>query len=91
MKKLMIVSGALVLVLALGTGVFAATSNDAGFKQMLPFMKQMHPNVSEQQLEDMYKSCHRDGADSSGMMNGNAGGMMNGIMSNMMGNSTILQ
>jgi hypothetical protein len=31
------------------------------FKEMLPFMKEMHPNWSDEQLEDMYKSCHGEG------------------------------
>ncbi len=31
------------------------------FKEMLPFMKEMHPNWSDDQLEDMYKSCHGNG------------------------------
>lgn len=31
------------------------------FNEMLPFMKEMHPNWSDKQLEDMYKSCHGEG------------------------------
>ena len=25
---------------------------------MLPFMKVMHPNMDEQQMEQMYQDCH---------------------------------
>ena len=35
------------------------------FKEMLPFMKEMHPSWTDEQLEDMYKSCHGEGG---GMM-----------------------
>ncbi|WP_102349073.1 hypothetical protein [Bacillus sp. Marseille-P3661] len=31
------------------------------FSEMLPFMKNMHPTWSEDQLEDMYKACHEEG------------------------------
>ncbi|NSL51389.1 FAD/FMN-containing dehydrogenase [Calidifontibacillus erzurumensis] len=31
------------------------------FEEMLPFMKKMHPNLTDEQLENMYKSCHGEG------------------------------
>jgi hypothetical protein len=96
MKKVWIVLATVAMVLALGTAVYAATDEDSGFKQMLPQMKQMHPNVSEQQLQEMYNNCKRNGNGMSGMMNGKAddmkGNMMNGSMQNMMnGSATAVQ
>lgn len=84
MKKLWIVLGAALMVLALGTGVYAAADEGAGFKEMLPFMKQMHPDVSDQQLEEMYNQCHGNGNGMSGMMNSKMGDMMKSRMGNMM-------
>jgi heme A synthase len=75
-KKWLIVLGAAILVLAIGTGAYAAADdNGFSFEQMLPFMKQMHPNFSDDQLEQMYNNCH-----GSGIGNGYGparGGMMN--------------
>jgi hypothetical protein len=49
------------------------TSKDNGFKQMLPFMKKMHPNLSEEELKSFYESMHgANGAPSCG----NGQGMM---------------
>ncbi|BCG58821.1 hypothetical protein [Paenibacillus sp. URB8-2] len=83
-KKLWIGIGAIVLTLGIGTAVYAAEGGDATFQQMLPFMKKMHPSLSDQQLNDMHKSCgqHNSSTDTmmksgSGMMK-NAGSMMSG-------------
>lgn len=56
MKKF--ISGSLVFVLAIGlaTAVFAASDSNS-WKEMLPLMKQMHPNFSEEQLQKMYEQC----------------------------------
>lgn len=63
--------GVAVLTLGLGTAVYA-DANNWSFRDMLPFMKQMHPEASEQQLYNMYESCHgKDGA-----MTRNGGPMM---------------
>ena len=35
---------------------------------MKPFMEKMHPELSESELEEMYKKCHGDGEN--GMMHG---------------------
>ncbi|KIP20196.1 hypothetical protein LH47_02833 [Anoxybacillus thermarum] len=62
MKKL--ISGLFVLVSAfvLATAVFAANKNDNNdWKEMLPMMKQMHPNLSEEQLQKMYEQCRSNG------------------------------
>lgn len=89
MRKIWIVLAAVALVLALGTAVYAATDKDTGFKQMLPHMKQIHPDVSEQQLQEMYNNCNSNGNGMSGMMHGGAGDMMgnNGSMHHMMDSS----
>jgi uncharacterized protein YpuA (DUF1002 family) len=86
MKKVWIVLAAVVMVLALGTAVYAATDEDSGFQKMLPQMKQMHPDVSEQQLQEMYNNCNSNSNSMSSMMNGGVtmGNMMNGSMQNMM-------
>lgn len=67
MKKLWIGLTTLVLVMGIGAaGAYAATTetdsntnNGKGsFEQMLPHAKQMHPDLTDQQIKDMYKSCH---------------------------------
>ena len=66
-KKLVIglLTGAIVLG---GAGTFAYAQTD-GFQEMKPFMEKIHPELSSDQLEQMYKACHGDGEN--GMMNGN--------------------
>ncbi|PZD96753.1 hypothetical protein DNH61_06030 [Paenibacillus sambharensis] len=71
-KKAWIIAGAVIMVMAFGTGVYAAADGGAAFKEMLPFMQKMHPDMTEQQLEEMHNKCH-----DSGMMK-NMGQMMNG-------------
>lgn len=55
-------------------------NDQSTFEQMLPFMKKMHPNLSNEQLKDLYeKMMGPNGACSKGMMgttNGNGNGMM---------------
>jgi hypothetical protein len=59
------------LIFGAGTAVFAAGTNTAGegnsFEKMLPFMLEMHPDSSKEDLQEMYKACHNNG----GMMDGN--------------------
>jgi hypothetical protein len=59
------------LILGAGTAVFAAGTNNSGegnsFAKMLPFMQEMHPDSSKEDLQEMYNSCHKDG----GMIDGN--------------------
>lgn len=61
MKKLFIGLITLVLILGIGTSVYAAnTDNGTGFfEQMLPFAKQMHPDLTDQQIQNMYDACHK--------------------------------
>ncbi|WP_442596124.1 hypothetical protein [Neobacillus sp. D3-1R] len=59
MKKT-IFSISLVSMLAIGTAAFAA-GNDTdlfNFEKMKPFMQQMHPNFSNEELKEMYDTCH---------------------------------
>ena len=37
------------------------------FQEMKPLMEKVHPDLSTQELEQMYNSCHGEG----GMMQGN--------------------
>jgi hypothetical protein len=62
LKKIMI--GIMSIAFVLGAGTFAlAQSDESGeamvnFKEMLPFMKEMHPDFSEDELQQMYTACH---------------------------------
>lgn len=76
MKKILVVLGISAALMALGTGVYAAADEHNGFQEMLSSMKQMHPDLTDQQLEDMYNDCHDNGGGSSSMMKGHMGGMM---------------
>lgn len=71
MKKMVVGLLAAGLVLGAGTAAVFAEGNGDGegtinFGQMLPFMKKMHPDLSEQQLKDMYNSCHGTGGTAPG-------------------------
>ncbi|MNL80764.1 hypothetical protein D3C87_2076920 [compost metagenome] len=61
--------------MGIGTaGAYAAAANndnnDSGFfEKMLPFAKQMHPNLSEEQIKQMHDNCSTsNGTGMSGMM-----------------------
>lgn len=74
MKKLTAALFIFVSAFALTTAVYAANQNDVSdWKEMLPMMKQMHPNLSEKQLKEMYEHCRMNGDQTmEQMMNGNA-------------------
>ncbi|HLO13100.1 MAG TPA: hypothetical protein VK190_12905 [Pseudoneobacillus sp.] len=61
MKKMVSSIFALALILGLGTGVLANSEQIAckmkDFKEMLPFMQEKHPELSEKELKDMHKDC----------------------------------
>lgn len=52
------------IAFVLGAGTFALAQTDqsgegtVNFMEMLPFMKEMHPNFSEDELQQMYNACH---------------------------------
>ncbi|MHA0858118.1 FAD/FMN-containing dehydrogenase [Paenibacillus sp. CMAA1364] len=67
MKKLWV--GLAGLLLFMGTftaGIYASKANndvngndnESFYEQMLPYAKQMHPDATDQQIENMYNSCH---------------------------------
>lgn len=58
-KKLISLVTVSLLALGIGSAVYAHGS-DAGwsFKEMLPYMKEMHPNMDEQEMKEMYQKCH---------------------------------
>jgi hypothetical protein len=63
MKIVLIVLGSM-LIFGVGTVVMAA-GNDAvkengSFDKMKPFMEEMHPDFSNEELKEMYDSCHGD-------------------------------
>lgn len=50
-------------VLTVGIGVAAAYAADAGsdtYREMHPYMLEMHHNMNEAELQEMYESCHQD-------------------------------
>ncbi|THE09350.1 hypothetical protein E1I69_22650 [Bacillus timonensis] len=67
MKKWAISIFTVAFVIGTGTAVFLQGDGDGifNFDKMKPLMEKMHPNFSEQQLEDMFDSCHGE----NGMMN----------------------
>ncbi|MFB3162755.1 hypothetical protein ABLO26_15415 [Neobacillus sp. 179-J 1A1 HS] len=71
MKKWVIGILSSALILGAGTAVFAAGNNNSGegnsFEKMLPFMQEMHPDSSKEDLQEMYNACHNNG----GMMDEN--------------------
>jgi hypothetical protein len=60
MKKWAISIFTAALVIGTGTAVFAQGDGEGflHFEKMKPLMEKMHPDFSEQQLKDMFDSCH---------------------------------
>ncbi|MCM3671538.1 hypothetical protein M3181_21495 [Mesobacillus maritimus] len=76
MKKLIVGILSATFILGAGSYAFAQGTEDGilGFDQMKPYMEQMHPDFSENELQNMYNACHGEG----GMMQNNPpAGMMN--------------
>lgn len=86
-KKLWIGLTAAVFIMGIGTaGAYAATAdnnksseNQNFYERMLPLAKEMHPNLSDQEIKEMYNSCHKgNGTGANGMMGtSQASNMMN--------------
>lgn len=56
---------AIVLLIGAGTTALAHNSNNSGdkntmFERALPLMKEMHPNLTEQEIKNMYDLCFSD-------------------------------
>lgn len=60
MKKLAIGIFTVAFVIGTGTAVFAQGNEDGflNFEKMKPYMEKMHPDFSDNQLKDMFESCH---------------------------------
>ncbi|MFA1822187.1 hypothetical protein ACDX78_18725 [Virgibacillus oceani] len=73
MKKKLISFGiVVVLVLGIGNAVYASGAENVwSFEEMLPFMKEMHPEMNEQQMEQMYQDCHGSSDEKVPKNNGN--------------------
>lgn len=81
MKKVGILIAAVVVLMAVGTAaVYASTDEEAVPQQLLPLMKQMHPDSSDQQLQEMYNDCSYKENGRSDMMRGVEKGMMGEMM-----------
>ncbi|WP_019908846.1 hypothetical protein [Paenibacillus sp. HW567] len=81
-KKIWLGIAALVLVMGIGTSVYAAgADNGQGWlEKMLPFAKQMHPGLSDDGIKEMVNNCRENqGTGMGGMMGNSSGrsGMMN--------------
>lgn len=81
MKKQLVVGiGALLLgvsLLSAGSVVFAEGDNAKTlWSQMLPHMKQVHPNLTDEQLQQLAKNCgsFTGSGNGAGMMSGYQGG-----------------
>ncbi|WP_428910169.1 hypothetical protein [Niallia sp. Krafla_26] len=76
MKKKLVIGLLTGAILLGGAGTLAYAQTD-GFLEMKPFMEKIHPELSTNELEQMYNNCHGDG----GMMEntGNTGNMMNSL------------
>jgi len=59
-KKIVSIAITSILVLGLGNVVFAHGGSENGwsFQEMLPHMKEVHPEMNEQQMKQMYQDCH---------------------------------
>jgi hypothetical protein len=56
--KALAVLAALLLFVGIGTAAYAAEVGPAVFREMLPFMQEMHPDLNDSELEQMYTDCH---------------------------------
>lgn len=77
MKKKLVIGLLTGAILLGGAGTLAYAQTD-GFQEMKPFMEKMHPELSSNELEQMYNACHEDG----GMMKGNTENTQN-MMNNL--------
>ncbi len=77
MKKKWIGLAVLLLILSIGAVAFAQNADGTwSFNDRLPFMKKMHPDMSDQELEQMFNNCQEE----NGMRNGMHRGMHNRMM-----------
>ena len=69
-NKIIAIVGATVLTLGIGTAAYATEVGPSTFRDMLPFMKEMHRNLNHSDLEQMYNNCHQsdENTNTQGMM-----------------------
>ncbi|MCB5936316.1 hypothetical protein LI012_10265 [Caldibacillus thermoamylovorans] len=60
MKKKLAISLLTGAILLGGAGTFAYAQT-GGFEEMKPYMEKAHPELSNQELEQMYNACHEEG------------------------------
>ncbi|WP_379127371.1 FAD/FMN-containing dehydrogenase [Paenibacillus sp. sgz500958] len=83
MKKMWIGITAIILIMGIGTaGAYAATAdndNNSGGSvgKMLQHAKQMHPNLSEKEIQQMHDNCNAKGSAGMTQMMQSSQGMMN--------------
>lgn len=63
MKRVLLGTLCATFLLGAGTVVFATTNTNEenktlSFEKMKPLMEEMHPDLSNDELEDMYQTCH---------------------------------
>lgn len=66
-KKLLSIGTVIVLAFGIGNAVYAHSGSGSGwnFQEMLPFMKEMHPDMGELEMKEMYQKCHGSSDDKS--------------------------
>lgn len=86
MKKTVMVGAVAALLLMGGIGAVWAAENvtpkapaEKTFEEMLPWMKQMHPGISDETFKEMYNYCHSNGGPGGMMGNGMGPNMMKGL------------
>ena len=57
-RRVFAIVSVVILTLGIGTAVYAAEVGPGTFREMLPHMKERHSNMSDSDLEQMYKNCH---------------------------------
>ncbi|MHA6534691.1 FAD/FMN-containing dehydrogenase [Paenibacillus sp. BAC0078] len=90
-KKIWLGITALVVVMSIGTSVYAAGTDNgqSWFEKMLPFARQMHPNLSDDGIKDMVNNCQSGhGTATSGMMGKSSG--RSGMMGNTSGRGSMM-
>lgn len=68
MKRVLLGTLCATFLLGAGTVVFATSNTNEenktlNFDKMKPFMEKMHPDLSNDELEDMYQACHGNSED----------------------------
>ncbi|MEH7886213.1 hypothetical protein V7654_18075 [Bacillus sp. JJ1609] len=62
MKPIVLILISAALILGASTSVFAEETNEGkgtfNFGQMKPLMEKMHPDLSNEELKQMYNDCH---------------------------------